>query len=810
MSQDKIQQTPDWEKLEEESDGPTIREVAKKTIINWPWLLLSIIVFLGIGVLIILRSPKTFVENAQVVIKNDSEGSSTAITNSFADLGIFSNNANVMNEIATMSSPDVMNEVVKMLNLNIEYFTPGIFHDKTLYGDNLPIIAEFPDLGEENRISFHVSFDPANGLELNQLKRFDSEDDKWEKSQKNYKGKIGHPIKTEFGTIIINPSENFSLSEDFEIIVNKNGFTSTVNRYTNKIKVNLADDDSTVVDISLTDSSRQRADEILAAIIAVYNDNWIKDKNEISESTSQFIDNRLGVIENELGNVDSDISEYKSANLVPDVNAVANGYLDESQRLSGQLLDIGSQLQAARTLKNSLSTSGNNYRILPASSTINNIALQAQIKDYNDLLLSRNNLESKSSDKNPTVQMLNEQLTDLNQAIMGSVDNVILSLESQIRSIQSAQGQNTSKLASNPTQAKYLLSVERQQKVKENLYLFLLQKREDNALNQAFTAYNTRIIKKPGGDGKPISPKSGMILAICFIFGVLVPATYNYFSLKWDTKVRGRKDLDGVKTPMLGEIPLSPRRKKSAEKGAVPKVLVKEGSRDIINESFRVLRTNVEFTRIQKDGCNVIALTSFNPGSGKSFISMNLGESLSLKGKRVLVVDGDMRRGTSSSYVNNPSKGLTDYLAGYEPDVEKLIVTYPDNELLNVLPIGHEPPNPTELLEAGRFEVMIEQLKDKYDYILVDCPPIELVADANIIDKSADKTIFVIRAGIFEKSLLKELDRFYTRKKYKSISFILNGVALEDAAYGNYGIYGRYGHYGRYGYYSKNGYYGKR
>lgn len=791
MSQDNAHLDPNWDRLEEEeSNDPTIREVVVKTLRQWPWLLLSIAVCCCLGVLWILRSPIIYTENAQLVLKNDSEGSSTAVSSSFSDLGIFSNNANVMNEIATMSSPDIMTDVVKMLDLQIEYFKPGKFHNKVLYGATLPIHVEFPDLSDEVKLNFKVNIEPQTGVVISKLKNYNNETRKWQKSDKTYKGKIDTPIKTDFGTIIIKPAENFSLANDYEVIVNKNSIPSAVNSYTKKLQVNLPEEDSTVIDLSISDSSRQRADEILAAVIAVYNDRWIQEKNEIAESTSKFIDERLGVIENELGNVDSDISQYKSANRVPDVQNMTASYIREQEELSKMSLDIQGQLQAAKNLRTRLTMAGNDGEALPANTTLENTALREQIKEYNDLLLKRNNLESKSSEKNPMVQQLDNEIRMMRSAILGSVDNAIQSLEGQLRTLNTASQSNTGRIETSPTQAKYLLSVERQQKVKENLYLFLLQKREDNALNQSFTALNTRIIKKPGGDGTPVAPKKSAILIVSFFIGIIIPFGYNYVVLNSDTKIRSRKDLEGMRTPMIGEIPLVTTGNKFKKKNIEPLMPVKSGSRDVINESFRVLRTNLDFLRVNKEGCNVVALTSFNPGSGKSFIAMNLGASFALKNKKILVIDGDLRRGTTSEYIGSPRKGLTDYLAGHSDDLKSLITAYPDNENLNVLPIGHIPPNPTELLESGRFEKLIEELRRDYDYILIDCPPIEVVADANIIDKSADRTIFVLRTGIFERSLLKELDKFYAEKKYNHLAIILNGTSRENAAYGNSGKYG--------------------
>lgn len=776
-----------------EEQEPTVKDVVNRTLKHWPWLLFSIIVCTGLGVLIVLTTPKKYNETAQVVIKNDSEGGSTAISSSISNLGLFSNNSNVKNEIATMASPDIMLEVVKMLDLTVDYYEKGTFHKKALYGNNLPVQATFPDLEDFRSIRFNVTIKPNGDFTIFKLKKYIPDSNSWEKIAGEFKGKLGVPVKTPVGTIFLSPTTRYVAGkENLELSIVKKSLANTVNSYTKKLDIELDDDDSTVIDLTINDENRQRADEILAAVIAVYNESWINEKNQNSIQTSKFINERLGVIENELGRVDSDISDYKSANMVPDIRTMTESYVKETQELTQQIVQLEGQLQSVNNLRRHLSTAGLEGNALPANTSLENAALQSQINDYNELLLKRNTLESKASDKNPVVQNLDEELRQMRGAIMSSVDNAVQGLESRLGSLRTAQSNTTSKLSAAPVQAKHLLSVERQQMVKENLYLFLLQRREDNELNQAFTAYNTRIIKKPGGDGSPTAPKTGFIIFTSFLFGLFIPFGWNFLIEKWDNKIRSRDDLKHVKTPMIGEIPLLKKIVKKGKKADRPQMLIKSGNRDVINEAFRVLRTNIDFTRIHKDGCNVISFTSFNPGSGKSFISMNLAASMALKGKKILVIDGDFRRGSTSSYVGSPRKGLTSYLAGHQNDVKGMIVQYPDMENLYVLPSGNVPPNPTELLETPEFSELVEDLKKDYDYIFIDCPPIGIVADASIINLVSDRTIFVVRAGLLNKTDVNELDKLYSEKDYNNMAFILNGTTFEMSAYGKYASNGKY------------------
>lgn len=775
---------------EEEIGGPTLGEVFKLTIKKWPWLLLSVFICLGLGSVYILLKNKVYTETAQVVIKEESEGSSaTSVASSLGQLGLFSSNTNTLNEIATMASPDVMEEVIKRLDLQYDYFIPGKLRKKIVYGTTLPVTVSMPQMGDDYAAKFDLDIDGKGKVEISDLKIHGPEDRGFRGTGKNYTGVLGKAIQTPAGSVVVTPTENYKAGEDIEMSVNRLTAKSALKRYTTRLKVALDDEKSTVVNMSFQDQSRQRADEILAMVIVVYNENWIKEKNEMANSASTFINDRLGVIEGELGNVDSDISSYKSTNLVPDVEAMAESYIRESQDLSKQILELEGQLQAARNLRSRLTTAGETRSALPANTTIENPALQAQIKDYNEMLLKRNTLETKASERNPIVQALDNEISAMRTAILSSVDNAVQSLEGQIRGIQSARGMTTGRLASNPTQAKYLLSVERQQKVKENLYLFLLQKREDNQLNQAFTAYNTRIIKRPGGDGIPTSPKTGTILMGSFLLGFLIPFGYNFYKLKTDTKIHGRKDVENLSVPLVGELPLDSSLAKRSKNSESEELVVRHNGRNIINESFRVLRTNIDFTNTNKQGCNVIAVTSFNPGSGKSFVTVNLAATLAMKGKRVLIIDGDMRRRSASKIAGDIHKGFAGYLAGRTQDLNALITSIPDFENLYILPVGNVPPNPTELIESQRFADAIRKLSQDYDYILIDCPPIDIVADAKIIDTVADRTIFVLRAGLFEKSMLSEIDRIYHDKTYKNMSIILNGVLEAHKGYGNYSNY---------------------
>lgn len=767
-----------------------LTDILYRTLHHWPWVLLSLVVCVGAAVVYLLCTPKVYTTTASIMIKDEAAGKSAGAED-FGDFGLFQNKTNIQNEITTLKSADLMEEVVRRLDLDMNYYIPGRFHDVVAYGSNLPVRVEMPGFAENGSALFRVEVDGAGKVSVSDVKSGDL------KSEERVQGAMNDTLMTVVGPMVVVAAEGYKPGEAVELNVVKAPVSATAGGYESRMVIAMSGDKSSVINLTVTDQSTQRAQALLSTLIGVYNEYWIRDKNQIAVSTSNFINERLGVIESELGNVDSDISSYKSQHLIPDVSAASSMYMSQNQQISQQIMDLRNQLKQTLYIKSYLGAASDNEKMLPMNSGVANVDIQSQITDYNNLVLQRNSLLAKSSDKNPLVVQLNEQMDQMRHAILASVDNSINALNMQISSLQGSQASTTSKIASNPSQAKYLLSVERQQKVKESLYLFLLQKREENELSQAFTAYNTRVVNKPASFG-PTAPNTRNILMMSFLLGLAIPFGVVYLMESNNTKVRGRKDVEHLAVPFLGELPQDGHEKKK-EAGEANTIVVKGGKRDIINEAFRVLRTNVEFMCNSSEGNKVIAMTSFNPGSGKSFVSMNLGMAIALKGKKVLIVDGDMRHGSTSAYMGSPAKGLADYLGGAVSEVDTLIVKTPECQNMQVLPIGSIPPNPTELLESPRFGELIGELKSRFDYVIIDCPPIEVVADAQIIDKFADRTFFVIRAGLFDRSMLSELDRLYEEKKYRNMSFILNGSRNDQGRYGYSHTY-RYGYGYGYGY----------
>ena len=791
-------------KPKQADDFIRIQDLFYLCVNKWYWFVISLAVTIGMAVFYLLTTPPVYTRSASLLIKEDSKGNSLSdAAGVMGDFDLFQSSTNVNNEMQSLQSPSVMLDVVKRLHLDISYHTDGGFYKKVLYGRTCPYSVSFSDLQDNESVSFTIL--PRQGTQV----LLDDFTCNGEDVEGEISAVLNDTVSTPVGRMVIQALGDTTLL-DAPVYVSRTGYQAATGAYASNLSVSLSDDKSTVINLSFQDVCIQRAEDVLNTVIAVYNENWIKDKNQIAVSTSAFINDRLGVIEQELGHVDDNISSYKSEHLLPDVQAAASMYMAQSSETNAQIMALNTQLSMARYIRNYLTNATSKNQLLPANSGIESPGIEQQIANYNTAQLRRNDLVANSSERNPLVVDMDQSLEDMRRAIVTSIDNHITTLNTQLRSLRQSEQQTTARIAANPTQGKYLLSVERQQKVKEALYLFLLQKREENELSQAFTAYNTRVITPPSGSMMPTSPVKKNIALVAFALGFLVPVVVVFIRENMNTKVRGRKDLESLSVPFVGEIPLATHGRKNKAAHAVKEIVVYQGKRDIVNEAFRVLRTNLEFildAREDKDRASVTLVTSFNPGSGKTFLAMNTAATFAMKKKRVLVVDGDLRHGSASAYVGSPKKGLSDYLGKREEHVEDLVVEKENCPGLFVLPVGTIPPNPTELLAESRLADLIEQMRSQFDYIFIDCPPVDIVADTQIIEKLADRTVFIVRSGLLERDMLPELQRNYDEKRFKSMALVLNGTESSGSRY-NYRYGYKYGYKYGYGYgYGSKSYY---
>lgn len=782
-----------------------LKSIIALLLSKWYWFVISLAITILCASIYIMKTEPVYTRSASILIKDDSKGAASTSVD-MSELGIATSSVNLDNEIRTLKSPSLMKEVVGRLGINDVYTEDIGLRENQLYRTS-PVLFESVDSLDNFGISFKFKVIDGKKVEIRDIAL------NGEAKEGNLSANIGETVniaghKFALERPLWDASQYYGKELNYRHATVK-GMSKLL---ASQIVAKVGSDKSSIIDISITRPTIGEADDILRTLIQVYNERWIQDKNQVAVSTSRFIDERLGVIEKELGNVDSDISSYKSEHLLPDVGAASNMYMSQSADAQNLIADLNNQISVAELIRKQLSTESLNGT-LPASASLMNSDIVSLINQYNETVIERNRLLTTTGENSPVVKDRTQVLKTMRETIQASVNAYISTLKVQLSNAKNQVSAATSKIASNPNQAKYLLSIERQQKVKESLYLFLLQKREENELSQAFTAYNTSMIEEPDGSPAPTSPSKSSILLIAIAIGLVVPLGVLILREMLDTKIRGKRDLAALTIPYLGEIPSAIKKARGFDrlKKSKPqehKIVVEATSRNSINEAFRVLRTNLEYIggEDNKTKCKVIAVTSANPGSGKTFISINLGKVLAIKGKKVLIIDLDLRKGALSKIVAHNEKGITDYLIG-RVDESSIIVRGIDNTpTLDAIPVGTMPPNPAELLSSERLDTLVDSLKERYDFIVLDCPPVEIVTDAKVINRLADMTVFVVRAGLSEKDELPNIQEYYDQNRYRNMAILLNGTDIHSG----YG-YHRYGyHYGyNYGYGRTQSYYTK-
>lgn len=784
---------------------------------KWYWFVISVVVCVAVAAFYIVRQTPIYTRTATLLIKesNTRRSSATDIEALISNAGQMT--SKVANEVVVFQAPILMEEAIRKLGLTVTYGMHGRLRDAVAYGTQVPVNATFVDVPDELYITFDITPVDETSAEVSHIV-YRSMGDKF-KDRKTYLTTYGDTLVTDFGKVVLTRNPYYFSKTPWtkaEYVV-KRSLATAARHFSANFTASAADARkfSDVLTLTINDASPRRADDLINMLINVYNASWVKDMNQMAVSTSLFINDRLVVVEDELTQVDREISSYKSKNKLPDIAATSNMYITQTTDIVKQIRELENELSVTKYMRNYLGSSIESFALIPLPSGLTNNGLVSQVNEYNDLLLKRNNLVAASSEQNPLVVDIDDALLSMRTAINASVENQVFTLEEQINYAKTQESKTAEQLAQSPTQAKDLLDFERKQKVQESLYLYLLQKREENELSKAFTAYNTRIVNPPYGSVLPTSPKKQQILLLAFLLGLMLPVVVIYLEEVLDTKIRSRKDLDHLKAPFLGEIPMDSNGQERVPKGwkllafkknnadEIPEntLVVQAGNRDLINEAFRVLRTNLEFVSKTSGDGNAVMITSFNPGSGKTFIAINLAVALAIKGKKVLVIDADFRRASFSRFFNLQGLGFADYLADSASRIVDSYIAKDVNGVrgLNVLPVGTIPPNPSELVSTAAFSESVSSLKGVYDYVFLDCAPVDIVADTQIISRCADRTIFVVRAGLLDKALLPDIDTIYNEGKYNNISIVLNGTELQNSYY--HKRYSTRYHYGKnYGY----------
>lgn len=766
------------------------------------WIILSILVCCGYMYYRYKREAPVYTSSAELMFLFPNSGSSqgSATLAALRDLGTTATpgDINMFNEMEIFHSPTLMTSVVKRLNLNTTYTTDGFGYMHDLYGKS-PVIANFLDLPSESSASFSIHKSGEGHIIASNFVL-------------NGQPLQSTPLRIPLNTVVESPVGKISISPttDFAqfpevIYINKFTVEKMAESMSSAIKTARKDEISSIMILSYSDINSTRANDVVNALIDAYTDSWVEEKSRSAVNTSNFIKERLAIIEKELNGIDTDISQVKRSNPTGDVTGAAQAFYSQSMNYDAQAYEASTQLSIAQFLRDHIMS--NPDAMIPANTGAAG-SIEAQIQEYNKMLVKRDNLLQNSSAANPIIAQMNTDLAANRQLILQSLGNIISTYQIQASRAAGRGSSFAGKVSSVPEQEKQILSIERQQKVKENLYLYLLQKREENELSRMISFNNTRVLRAASAsNSNNVALTKSMALGVGI--GLAIPLAIIFMLMQFNTKVTRKSDLASLSVPFLGEMPLSPNRRKhrislrrilhpASRKAddAELEIVVKERSRSYINEAFRMMRTNLDFMVGNDTGSQVIMLTSFNPGSGKTFISMNLAKSLALKGKKVLVVDVDLRRASLSKYAGNATQGVSTYLTGKAASVTSLVVHNDSKFGVDVLPVGAIPPNPVELLLNKNFDKMMDELRKEYDYIVLDCPPFDLVADTAILARVANLTIFVMRAGLFAKSMLPELEETYKEKKLPHMAIVLNGIDPSKSYYNN-----------RYGYKGHNGYY---
>ena len=768
----------------------SLNDLLQLILSNWYWFVISLLFCGGIAFLYLHRTAPIYQRTATVLVKDSRKGSGTEVT-AFNDLLGGMGRRSVDNEIHIFQSRKLMEQVVKKYDLTTRYTTEGRIRTTDMYG-RAPMLVKFVTAKPSDMGSLRYKIDESG---LVTLFDFNDEEGPIGNSKNSIKLHAGDTVATPLGSITLIATPYLERYRDREVKVSKMPLNEVTEMYRRQLKCEIADKQASVIAITMNDQVPLRAENVINGIIDAYNIDAIEDKQAISNLTEEFINDRLVSLGEELNLADSDIASFKQQNrLYSPENEVILG-AEELKQLRKDALSLEANREMAEYILAYIRDVDNPNALIPAATVTMSgasTALATQIEQYNKNVLQYERLSSSSSQSNPIITDLEMQLHDVRNAIESSLVSHIEGLNLQIEQVDRQQNMADSKMHSSPTMEKELLSKARQQKVKEELYIYLLTKLEENALTGATAESNARVIDHAYGSNQPISPKRSLIYLIAVVLGLALPFAILYLREILNTSVRSRRDIEEALTiPFLGDVPQFNGKTDGG-------IIVKDDGRDALSESFRMIRTNLSFMSVDRE-VKVIMLTSSIPHSGKTFVSLNLAATLAASGKRTVVIDFDLRRRTLSKTMGhrNDRRGMTGYLTNKIASIDDIIYKSDEEPNLSFIFSGPQPPNPTEMLMSQRVDQFIAELRSRYDYIIIDSVPAMAVADALIIDRLVDLTVYIIRQGNLDRRHLPDIENLYREKKFHNMSIILNGVTHSKRTSG-------YGYGYGYGYYSDN------
>ncbi len=769
------------------SEGFNLKKTLSMYLLQWKWFVLSFIICLCLAYLHLRYTTPQYMAVAKIMLLDDKEGSSAGAA--LKDLSLFSEKEEAMveDEIQVIKSRSFLRNIVKRLNLNINYFVKGRVNEYELYKTS-PIVINFIEADSIiNITNFNFYTEILSTTDFNYRLKEDDVPKKYT---------FGETIPTSFGGIIITPKDdNVEGYVGTNIRVRLRPLEILAESLKNRISITPTGKQSRVIEVGVVDPVIKKAKDIVNTLIDEYNVSSIQKKNEISKNTADFINERVELIASDLVNVDDSIVKFKTGNKITDVASEAGQFLNSSALNEQQLDASRMQLNQLNYMKESLGDESGKYDAVPSNLGLGDAAISQLSSRYNELLERRRTLLKSAGEQNPIVVELDQTLRGVRQNLQQSINNSSKSLRIQIGSLESQSKRINSKIYSVPGQERRLRSIERKQGIKESLYLYLLEKREEATISLTATSPNAKIIDEAyNSAGGPVSPNKQITYIAAIFFGLIIPFSVIYVKDLLDTKIHNKEDLEKEirNITVLGEIP-------RVKKG--DKALVELNDRSILSESFRIIRTNFDYVkrgRDVKNNDNVIFVTSTINGEGKSFFSLNMALTLANTGKRVLLLGADIRNPQIYSAINDKKDGavskigLTEFLADKSVIVGQTINNYDINGVnIDILLSGKVPPNPAELLMTDRVKDLFDSVSEQYDYVIVDTAPSMLVTDTLLISEYAGHTIYLTRADYTEKRILNFAKELHAENKLNGMMLVVNDVNQSNFGYGaKYGYYG--------------------
>lgn len=725
---------------------------------NWKWFLVSIVTVFSLAFLYLRYATDQYLITATIKIA-DSNNDNSALreVNQVNEYGLFSRQNNVVSdEIEVLKSRSLVDNIVEDLDLNIQYFLQGKIVAKEIF-KNPPLTVTF-----FTNDTILKKIDTTLTLHVDSKSKFTFQGST---EQLNF----GKKINTSFGDIIITPQfevEDMKVGKD--VMIKISPIEKVIDNYNKKLKIKSAGEESSIITISLEDPEVDKGMEIVNGLINEYNKHIIENKNEVIEATSNFINNRLRVVSSELSEVDLTAETIKKDNRLTDLTQQSNIYLQSERDIESQQIATSTQLQMIDYMDNYLKENNSNGDLIPANISFEDNSINNITQKHNDLVIQRNRILKNSSEINPVVVALDEQISSLKQSLNASLSNIRSSNEIRLEALNEEDSRISSKIYSAPRKERQFRDLKRQQDIKESLYLYLLQKREESAILHGVSSPNAIIIDKAYASALPIWPIKEVIFLGALVLGLIIPTLIIYLTSIFDSKVRTKSDIvNNLSVPFLGDIPKSKSKNK----------VVQKVDYSPIAEAFRLVRTNIDFmlSNVPTGVGKVIFVTSTTSQEGKSHTSINLAKSISFSGKKVLHVETDIRVPKANKYLKVDNKiGLTNYLVDDNLNLSEVVEIISDK--LHMIPSGTIPPNPAELLMSDKMEVLFNTVKQKYDYVIVDTSAVGLVSDTFIIAKYADLFVYVVRANYLDKRQLSIAETAYLEKRLPNMAILLNGV----------------------------------